>query len=1708
METLADDICVSLNTLKSLVETNVLSSSGAAFAACRKCLHTNVSKILSHENENEKVMAALRIYERCGASIDVLVQTPTIAVFFTQIHLTTTLRECMQSARLTSSISETTSAAAVCDETFFTTVVRCIGTGNDINDVHEFRKLMARIVSLCGSWVLDELCIDISKFKETMYPHRLERVYKQMPHVVRAISHWHTHSAKSNQPLDELLFTMVPRHFIEEETPTVYSNDETRARIHDMCAAITSYVSTLDGLIQTLGSIMQRFRMEIRTSVLDETLRNSQWSMMSKDQCRLVLDAFERSFSSFGQVHSSTIGYKTKFKEIVHMPFQRNKVWFESERDQLSIHAFVCFLCMFIESTYFASHDHDRWLYNVPLSKTDQQANDHTLKMILLDPASITISMRKNAAKRSTKKKHMINDLQTFASNLAACVPDDPDPCNPYFWGTTMLSRFATHAPRWVDVPESSSHDWFWHTPPYHPPDVLFPRLNRPSDEPSIAHGYSLLMNGKQESLTIEPVDTTTLDRDDVPESFLWRPQNVVYSFAKEESQLRERDYAHIGRTSAFATVCEVCAKPDHAFTRVSFDESPLAFYCRSVLQGCPQIPFQPYSSGAYNPFLPTLAASYMSTIEEARKHHLDYALNMYCLRAWLQYYSILNSLVVCGNDGRYLYPFSVRMLVPDMDASGRAHSMIRTSGKPIEWIALTLTYASSEERRDASHRLAHSLSLSLEDHERVSISMGATNTTLVIGFPSSELNGCGVTSGDVTILADGTMKRNDAIVHASSLTQSVLRLARPFVAKACLSRVPDVMKTYLVFSSEVSRGVPNLFEFTMMSLLLSYTHDPAHGLAACCPGGMASIPESQRTCMIPIDNASSPLYDAPFFSCDTAKGRVFTLDATMPLWNALVKKAFTSAEVQLTHTYALPLHNTPTAHALFPDSQLRSRLVGMVFRAMISIYTFNPIVITNEDPSHKLTENIVIKLDKTEIVFTHDVRAKSVQAGAAHNRAKNRADGPVASRTGSKQSTDAFYISSPYMTFEPLLKLSSIQRADGSIDTARLERFTTAFGYTPPGVSHLDVAERDSPVFVFGHVQYARVCLASSGFMRFAYSKRDGKGRSMHFSGFRGVRTLDSRGTHGAFVAELKCRILPSASASHERGVALFIPRFSTAFDPTRFDRYARIFAPRNATIQAPGWVETRTFVNGEWRLFERRTSNHITNDSDTVSSLEAALYWLTKSDSSSWMAISAGAYVARFVAKSPVDYNATMRAHAQTVCTPSTCTTHDFDATYKSTTLANVNSVCRAMLERMMETMQDEQTPEGMRRDAERLARTDVCELIMTLSLSDVMAFLTRVALMQCVCNILRQPEYESGVLVHMHSNIFEDMLIQINTIGSIVAPHDSRASFESPLVALLNRGADASVSTLYFTWSVRNEQRLGVEFQRILRCIYSCATLEHASVSRASSVCTSNKRKALDPDPMTEARRVACKESLKTLVGCGVSKPYALKLPVDEPAFRALEASSHFRMSELTVDGVNAFRALLWTRTTGGTLNVPKKTLHAKLVTKPLFAYIDIDDSDRSVGSVSCWFERAREHNEGTLERRAFDVHYCSSRRNEIFNKDETFEWDVFVFSSPTGVLFERDVVETDAKCSFEYDVRDEESIGYTACIDTIAHPVVVEEPGGPRRRFYCAHVMSSVNSDRSKSTLRNTYDNTAHFAIIVVEDSKIIQIQHQVCVGVKN
>ena len=1694
MERLADDVCSHLITLHTLVQDDALISRASDFAIVRRGLHTTISQLLAHENENEKTMAALRIYERCGARIESLQSTSMLAVFLTQIQCTTTLKDLVHSARLTSSVTTT---AITTTEAFFTTVVRCIGTGNDINDVHEFRKLMTRVVSLCGSWAVDELCIDISKFKESMHSHRLERVYAQLPLVVRAISHWHAHSnGKQKETIDEVLFTSLPRHFIEEAAPRVYTVEETTQSIQDVCTCLDSYTNTIDSLIQTLGSIMQRFRMEIRTSSLDETLRQTQWSLLDKDACRNLLDAFERSFSTFGQLHASTIGYKTKFKELIQAPFQRNKVWFECERDKLLVSTCVCFLCMFIESTYFASHEHDRWLYNVPLSKTDQKANDDMFRSMLLDPSSISISIRKNAAKRSTKNKHMLHDLQAFSKSLRSMTETDPNPRNPYFWTDAHLALYAT-TNMWVDSNTRIPHESFFHTPAYHPPLMLFPQKKHALNASGIAHGYGMFLNGKNEQLTIEPVEDVK-HKDDVPELFLWKPQRVVYSFAKEESQLRERDYAYIGRTSAFATVCELCATPDNAFRRLQYHESPLALYHRSVLQGQEQSHFLPFSKESYNPFLPSLATEYMPSIDESRKQHLDYALNMYCLRAWLQYYCIINGLVVQGNDGRFMFPFSVRMLIPDMDTSGRSHSMIRSNAKPSEWVAITLQYGTIDLRRKASYCLSKTLSLSIEEHERISFSMGETEDSLVIGFPSSEFHGVSFTGSHVSVDTDGSLYQNGTLIQVSPLTHTVLRCAHPLQQNARIQRIGDVAKTFALFSTDICRGIPNLFEFAFVSILLSLTHDATHGLPRCCPNGMTSLSESHQKCMIPYDDQPSPLYDLPFFSFETTRGRVMAIDLTMPLWNAISKRAYRSAEVQLTHTYALPLYNAPTAHALFPESQLRSRLFGMVFRAMISVYTLNPITFANEDSTHKMTESILVKLDRTELVFTQDVRAKSAQAGAAHIKAKaaaqRNADTPITSRTGSKQATDAFYISSPFMSLGPLLHLDSLKRVDGSIDNAKLERFLTAFGYNPPGVSHLDIAERDSPIFPFGHVQYAQQCLASSAYMRFVYAKRDGKGRTTQFTGLSDVCDLDTRGSYGAFVAELQARILPRPMTL-EHGVVLHVPGLSTPFDATLIDRYARIFLKTSEKLDSSVWTQTHVFQNG-WCLFER-ADNRVCNDIDAISSIEAALYWTTTSDQTLWRSLTAASYLARYIANSHVDYNATMRAL--------TVKMQDFDALYKTKCITDTKSVSNALLNRLLITIQDERVPIDVQRDAEILVRTNVSELIMTGTLSDVMAFLTRLALLQCMCNILLQPEYERGVLTHVHTHIFEAMIVQINALGNILAPYNERESLASNLVSIIQKKKE---STPYFVSSIQNENKLGIEFQRILRCVYSCATIEHTSTLRVRTLTeTSRKRKHVDVEAMTEARRVSCKDSLKTLVGSGVSKPYTIKLSSDEPCAQALETSSRFRMAHLTVDTVNALRLSLWTNSTGGTLNIPKKTLHAKLVTKPIFAHVDANTYPLT-SKVSCWFERAREH-DSIEHKKTFDVHYVSSQRCDIFNKDETFEWDVFVFSQPDGgALFNRDITETDAKCAFEYHIGDDETIEYIACIDTIATPIVIEEDNKPRRRFYCAHVMSSVNNDRSKSTLRNTHDNTAHFAIIVVEDSKIIQIQHQICIGVKN
>ena len=1729
MEQLADSICASLETLETLVKENALDARAGDFAAIRRSLYANTTTLLAHTVESERTMAALRVYERSGAKIDAIRTNSAVAVFLTQIRLATTLRDVARSATLTPSVPAAPPpdhvSAAASDEPwtgdFLTHVVRFIGTGNDINDVHEFRKLMTSLVALCGSWFLGALCIDVSKYKEVMFAHRLERVYSNLPDVVRAITHWHAHSGDDDATRDSLvetMYTVLPRRFVVEETPILMTASETRSAIESACAALDAYTTRVEALTETLGSMMQRFRVEIRTSALDEALRTTPWSLLTRETCRRLVDAFDLAFAAApaaGALRASSVGFKTKFKELIAVPFKKNEVWFETERDKMLVNACICFICMFIESTYFVAHEHDRWLYNVPLSKTDHAANDAAIRTILLDPSSITISIRKNAAKRVSKKKHMLMDMRAFSSQLKQTLEPSheraDDPRSPFFWTTERLRAAATHPSPWTlrgpAPPES-----FWHAPPYHSRFTTFPSTTGPLTLSSEAFGYGVMANGRREPLTIEPIGDSGMARDDIPEAFLWRPQRIVYAFPKEEALLRERDYAHIGRTSAFATVAELCATSQHAFTRLSWNESPLDVYCRTVLHSHPQLPFQPFTCDGFNAFVPAMASEYMATVEEARKTALDHALNMYCMRAWLQYYCILNQFVARGTNGQYLFPFSVRMLVPDADINngGRSHAIVRLTGKPSEWVAISLAFPSSVSRREAAHRLAHAPGLSLEDYERFSFSMGSSPEVLVIAFPASDLAGCkdGV---PVSIGEDGAVRQGSESI-GSTLSKTILRCAcASHRVAVTLEREPDCAKQYALFSTEVSRGIPNLFEFVLVNILVSNTHAPASKLPVCCPGGAASLSDAHRRCMIPFDSHLGPLYDIPFFTIETAKGRLVGLDATLPMWKEAVLAAYHAANVQLTHTYAAPMHNMPTAVTLYPESQLRSRLVGMVLRAMMTVYTFNPITFANEDMAHKTTETLVIKMDKSELAFTHDVRARSAQAGAAHHRAKlaKTTDGG-ASRTGTKQVSDAFYISSPLLALDPLVHYEALHRS-GTMDHARLERFLTAFGYQPPGVSHLDVAERDSPVFALGHAHYARTCLASAGFMRFVFSRSDGKGRSLHFSGLADVADLDTRGASGAFVAELSARIAPAPVTGC--GSRLFLPGGPIPFDVAKASMYARIVAhTREAHMLPAPWVHTHTFP-GAWGLYERRDAVSLASDVDAMQSLTLAVHWATTVAPSRWEAITACAHLARFVCTTRDEYNATLQAR---LCLAETT---DVDALYKHKCVDDARAISSAMLKHLAATVcASECVPLCIREDATLLCSIDVASLVMTETLVDVMAFLVRVALLQTVCNILVHPEYHTGILECVHAHTLSEMMTQINTIGCIAAPHDTRASYEPALIGAL-RGH--TPYTAYYSVSVQNESRLGVEFQRILRCVYSCGILEQPSRVRVHALeVHTRKRKvdvsarAKDPDPMTEARQVVCKETLRTIAEGGCGKPALFRMPPDEAASKALDASSRFRMSGLTLENVNAFRASLWTATTGGSLNAPRKTLHAKYITRPLYTYVDPTvafATHTPVCRVACRFNRAREarHGDGATETLA-NVFATSSRHCAAFASDETFAWDIFVFVSPNGgkVLFDRDVVEIDAKCVFEYRIGTEETIGYTAALEDIATPVVVERGNGaPRLRLYRANVMSSVDADRSKSTLRNTHDNTAHFAIIVVEDARIIQIQHQICIGVK-
>jgi hypothetical protein len=179
--------------------------------------------------------------------------------------------------------------------------------------------------------------------------------------------------------------------------------------------------------------------------------------------------------------------------------------------------------------------------------------------------------------------------------------------------------------------------------------------------------------------------------------------------------------------------------------------------------------------------------------------------------------------------------------------------------------------------------------------------------------------------------------------------------------------------------------------------------------------------------------------------------------------------------------------------------------------------------------------------MERVEIVFKHDVKTK------IRDLKRKSMHGAGASRTGSKQSHDSYYISSPYLSDKPLTTMEGLlaQCNGNDMDNSVMDRFLQAFGYIPPNPVALLEHEWKSAIFPNGKEQYVQVCLASQHYMRMHLVRKE-KQKLLTFSGFRSVASIDSRNKTNMIVSHLPVRLALDQRISTDLGDVLCIPGFA----------------------------------------------------------------------------------------------------------------------------------------------------------------------------------------------------------------------------------------------------------------------------------------------------------------------------------------------------------------------------------------------------------------------------------------------------------------------------------------------------------------------------------------------------------------------------------
>lgn len=1225
-------------------------------------------------------------------------------------------------------------------------VLLTVGTSNRISSLsgsYKFYNLMRHVTSLLGGWVTDR--IPAQKFKEYFSCDDLRAFMMDNAPLLRFLNE------RLHRPDRGYIRDVVnahPRYLIENGK--LKTLEEMRTSLGSLNNAIATYLVDLEAAVGLLGAVMRIIRAAVASAFSRVVKGNAQWLSMTKEEALAILNTLGVSLKGgpswmkvlFESHVSFYNDFTSRFKARILEPFERHELGHHPTTQLL-----VTCSCMFADSTMFHCEDeNDRALsyINMGAGERNKERLDQNIRAIFVAGCAPLLSGRASGTNGFMEELRAMQEgisghIMEIIQRSLSCEVSESNPRSPLFW---TLENFMSQPRELLTFQDAGGMSGWRRPPQYH---GMFTMVSGAEHRPSnpLCHGYTSQSGG----ITIGLDDAICVDHgaasvrsaaDNNIGSFMFRPIRIDLSSRDgvSHSVLKAHCRGALFTGDEFPLLCrELRASqleplwPEIKPGPVIFASMTELYLDRVVGGGWDRLePFSPFGRDGtgVNPDIANIYQS-ISTHDRRRQqdttlHNRQRGIQLYCFRAWLQMYSILNGTAMHGPRGRLVIPFNSNMRAPVHTETDE--TVVHLQNESHKAKALTFQFETLSDMRAAV-----SLGMRIESahYDEVRLPFRAHV------YPHTKC---------ITLVTDMPHDSEPLATTIRKFREKRCTVFENLEAKSCDAHVAFA-------PSMCIEREGNLWEFVFMCTLLRLCEGGR------CEGGMATLTDEERRIMLPgvvqPNGIPSALYDLPLWNIvertsDGGTRRIrMVLDLSCPSLCRLANAAFRIAN---NHTYremvsiqASKLSNqviASDAFALSDDAGRRNgvaacRQPATAARDILQRMTFNPVILTETVPKHKidLTPN-----------------GRQLEQSSQHQK-----------------EPPSIMLTSPSLTLAPLTTHAALQNPAGTPCLYRLDRLIAA--YMPPeGVLVGDPL--DNPALPCAD-RVRDMLINYWDFMRRPSGNERAFVEVSGIDSYRGaepLRTALSRG--GGCAVPLPFTMCDDAQEDDSLAAAARDGRYRAVV--VNRDVYARVAGHLNALVMVGR-------IGNDWIVLEAR-GGLIKDDPEAIRAIESNISMLSGDDGDTLDAIM---YLARVCIPDVDDYDASLRAYMERrFSRPVEPKGLSFDALYRDISVANCVRTIQLDARSMLASARADlcEVDEGrLAQEVEDLITDDALTLMLDghHDLSSMRSFMERMSCLQMLANVTERPL--GGEMGYNRATEMAKMESCISRVFEVFEPRPSR-------------------------------------------------------------------------------------------------------------------------------------------------------------------------------------------------------------------------------------------------------------------------------------------------------------------------------------------